>query len=159
MSEELHILKGSKTEQYEHLLPQIEALISVEGDALAHMANIAAALQQQFQWFWTGFYRVTGNDLLVGPFQGPVACVRIAKGKGVCGQAWQQARTIIVPDVSQFPGHIACNSASRSEIVVPVIKNGAVIGVLDVDSSDLNTFDNTDAYYLAKITALLAAVS
>jgi len=159
MSEELHVLKGSKTEQYENLLPQIEALIGMEGDALAHMANIAAALQQQFQWFWTGFYRVTGNDLLVGPFQGPVACVRIAKGKGVCGQAWQQAQTIIVPDVSQFPGHIACNSASRSEIVVPVIKDGAVIGVLDVDSSDLNTFDDTDAYYLAQITSLVAAVS
>lgn len=159
MSEELQILKGSKVEQYENLLPQIKALISVEGDTVAHMANIAAALQQQFQWFWIGFYRVVENNLLVGPFQGPVACVRIAKGKGVCGQAWQQARTIIVPDVNQFPGHIACNSASRSEIVVPIIKNAAVIGVLDVDSSDLNTFDDTDAHYLAQITSLLAAVS
>lgn len=159
MSEELQILKGSKVEQYENLLPQIKALISVEGDVVAHMANITAALQQQFQWFWIGFYRVVENNLLVGPFQGPVACVRIAKGKGVCGQAWQQARTIIVPDVNQFPGHIACNSASRSEIVVPIIKNAAVIGVLDVDSSDLNTFDDTDAHYLAQITSLLAAVS
>lgn len=159
MSEELHILEGTKAEQYEYLLPQIKALISVDGDMVAHMANIAAALQQQFQWFWVGFYRVLNNDLIVGPFQGPVACVRIAKGKGVCGQAWQKAETIIVPDVSLFPGHITCNSTSRSEIVVPVIKDGAVTGVLDVDSSTLNTFDDTDARYLAQITSLLAAVS
>lgn len=156
MSEELHLLNGTKAEQYENLLPQIKALISVPGDSVAHMANIAAALQQQFQWFWLGFYRVLEDDLVVGPFQGPIACVRIAKGHGVCGQAWQQAQTIIVPDVNLFPGHIACNSASRSEIVVPVLKNNKVVAVLDVDSSELNAFDDTDAHYLGEITSLLA---
>ncbi|HET8573676.1 MAG TPA: GAF domain-containing protein [Edaphocola sp.] len=158
MSEELTVFNGTKAEQYEHLLPQIRALISTDGDMIAHMANIAAALQQQFKWFWVGFYRVINNELVVGPFQGPVACVSIAKGKGVCGKAWQESKTIIVPDVDQFPGHIACNSASRSEIAVPVIKNDIITGVLDVDSDALNTFDDTDAQYLAQITSLLAAV-
>lgn len=151
MAEDLAIVKGSKTEQYEALLPQIKALITGEPDLVANLANIAGALREQFGWFWVGFYLVKGEELVLGPFQGPVACTRIRKGKGVCGSSWAQAKTLIVPDVEKFPGHIACSSLSRSEIVVPIIRNGAVLGVLDVDSSDLDTFDETDQRFLEEV--------
>lgn len=155
MAENLKIAGGDKEEKYRILLPQLQALTAGEPDLIARMANIAAALHQTFGFFWTGFYRVTGGALVLGPFQGPVACVRIAYGKGVCGTAWKDARTVIVPDVDSFPGHIACNPASRSEIVVPVFNNGTVTGVLDIDSDRLDTFDETDAGYLEKICRLL----
>jgi GAF domain-containing protein len=119
------------------------------------MANTAACLWETFHFWWVGFYRVVGNELILGPFQGPLACTRIAKGRGVCGTAWQEARTIVVPDVEQFPGHIACSSASRSEIVVPIMQDGRVVGVLDIDSEHLNTFDETDQYWLEQIVLLL----
>ncbi|WP_462265920.1 GAF domain-containing protein [Mucilaginibacter sp.] len=156
MAEDLTILQSAdKTAQYEALLPQIAGLLSGETDSIANMANVCAALKEQFNWLWVGFYLVKNDELVLGPFQGPVACTRIAKGKGVCGSAWQQAETLIVPDVEQFPGHIACSSQSRSEIVLPLIKDGQVTGVLDVDSTELNQFDETDAKYLSQITALL----
>jgi GAF domain-containing protein len=155
MAEDLDIVSGTKREQYENLLPQIEALITYETDLVANLANIAAALKEQFGWLWTGFYIVRGDELVLGPFQGPVACTRIKKGKGVCGTAWAQAQTLIVPDVEQFPGHIACSSASRSEIVVPIVRNGEVVGVLDVDGVELEAFDEVDAGYLERIVALL----
>ncbi len=155
MAEDLVIAKGSKEEQYENLLPQINALISYETDLTANLANIAAALKEQFGWLWTGFYLVKEGELIVGPFQGPVACTRIKKGKGVCGASWAKAETIIVPDVEQFPGHIACSSASRSEIVVPIIRNDEVVGVLDVDSEELNKFDETDKKYLEEMVAFI----
>jgi GAF domain-containing protein len=155
MAEDLHIVQGDKTEQYTSLLPQIKGLLTGEPDLVANLANMAAALKEQFGWFWVGFYLVKGNELVLGPFQGPVACTRIRKGKGVCGTSWAQAATLIVPDVEQFPGHIACSSLSRSEIVVPLMKDGEVWGVLDVDSSDLATFDETDKKYLEEIVALL----
>ena len=157
MSEDLIITEGDKKEQYETLLPQIAALISSETDAVANLANVAAALKQQFGWLWIGFYLVKDGELVVGPFQGPIACTRIRKGKGVCGSSWEQAATIIVPDVEQFPGHIACSSLSRSEIVVPLIRKGEVIGVLDADSEALNQFDDTDRTYLEQVAALLTA--
>lgn len=141
MAEELHIRQGSKKERYEALLPQIAALLSGEKDQTANMANIAAALKQTFDFFWVGFYTVKEGELVLSPFQGPVACTRIRYGKGVCGTAWKEARTVIVPDVELFPGHIACNSASRSEIVVPVIAGGEVKAVLDIDSSAPDSFD------------------
>lgn len=153
MAEDLSIIKGNKEEQYQSLLPQIKALIDGEPDQVANLANIAAALKEQFGWFWTGFYLVKGEELVLGPFQGPVACTRIRKGRGVCGTSWQQAATLIVPDVEQFPGHIACSSLSRSEIVVPMIRNGEVFGVLDVDSAELNEFDRTDQKYLEEIVS------
>lgn len=155
MAEALQINEGSKKEKYEALLPQIEALIGGEKDPIANMANVAAALKQTFDFFWVGFYRVIGDELVLAPFQGPVACTRIRKGRGVCGTAWQEARTLIVPDVEQFPGHIACNSASRSEIVVPLIHDGEVTGVLDIDSDQTDSFDQTDAWYLEKICLLI----
>lgn len=155
MAEELRIKKGDKQEMYETLLPQIASLIGNETDQVANMANIAAALKQTFDFFWVGFYRVVDDQLVLAPFQGPIACTRIQYGKGVCGTAWKEARTIIVPDVEAFPGHIACNSASRSEIVVPVIRKGNVIAVLDIDSDQLNDFDETDQLFLEKIEALL----
>ncbi|GHT34599.1 diguanylate cyclase [Bacteroidia bacterium] len=155
MAEELVIIQGSKEERYEALLPQIEALIGGEEDAVANMANVAAALKQTFDFFWIGFYMVKGEALVLAPFQGPVACTRIGYGKGVCGTAWKEVRTIIVPDVDLFPGHIACSSASRSEIVVPLISNQKVVAVLDVDSDALNAFDATDAFYLEKIIKLI----
>jgi GAF domain-containing protein len=145
-----------KTKKYQKLLPQIAALTEGESDMIANMANIAAVLKDGFGFFWVGFYRVKSNELVLGPFQGPVACTRIAFGKGVCGTAWNEARTIIVSDVHQFPGHIACNSASKSEIVVPVYANNGISAVLDVDSDTFNTFDATDATYLEKICALFA---
>lgn len=156
MAEELTIITGNKKESYETLLPQITSLINGEKDQIANMANIAAALQQTFGFFWVGFYRVIADELVLGPFQGPIACTRIRHGKGVCGTAWQEAQTLIVPDVEQFPGHIACNSASRSEIVVPLLRDGIVTGVLDIDSDTLDSFDETDALYLEKICLLIA---
>ena len=155
MAEDLQIVKGSKEEQYQSLIPQIEGLLSGEPNLVANMANVAAALKEQFGWLWVGFYLVKNGELVLGPFQGPVACTRIRKGRGVCGTAWAEARTLIVPDVEQFPGHIACSSLSRSEIVLPLFKNGEVVGVLDVDSTDLNTFDETDQRYLEAILQLL----
>lgn len=155
MAEDLHIISGSKEEQYRALIPQIEALIMPETDFVANMANIAAALKEQFGFFWVGFYLVKNNELVLGPFQGPVACTRIASGRGVCGTVWVEQKTRIVPDVEQFPGHIACSSLSKSEIVLPLMKGGACIGVLDIDSTALNTFDTVDAQYLQNILDLL----
>lgn len=158
MAEDLIILKGTtKEEQYLSLIPQIEALIHGETDQIANLANITAALKEQFKWFWVGFYMVREGQLVVGPFQGPVACTRIQKGKGVCGTSWERAETVIVPNVDQFPGHIACASASRSEIVLPVFKAGEVIGVLDADSEYLAHFDDVDAKYLKQIVSLINA--
>lgn len=156
MAEDLQIIaSANKEEQYQSLIPQIEALVYGETDLIANLANVCAALKEQFKWFWVGFYLVKNDELVLAPFQGPVACTRIAKGKGVCGAAWQQAETLIVPDVEEFPGHIACSSLSRSEIVVPLFHNNEVVGVLDVDSSELNAFDETDAKYLIQIISLL----
>lgn len=155
MAEDLQIISGTKNEQYEALLPQIEALISYETDLVANLGNVVAALKEQFQWFWVGFYLVKEGELVLAPFQGPVACTRIRKGKGVCGTSWEQKQTLIFADVDQFPGHIACSSLSKSEIVVPVIRNEAVVAVLDVDSDAYNQFDETDQYYLEKIVELL----
>ena len=153
MAEDLSIIQGTKEEQYQTLLPQIKALIEGEPDVVANLANISAALKEQFGWLWVGFYLVKKEELVLGPFQGPVACTRIQKGRGVCGSAWQQAQTLIVPDVEKFPGHIGCSSLSKSEIVVPVIRNGEVTAVLDVDSELLNLFDETDKKYLEEIVS------
>jgi GAF domain-containing protein len=155
MAEDLNILSGSKEDQYENILPQIKGLLDGENDLIANLANIAAALKEQFNFFWVGFYLIKDDVLVLGPFQGPVACTRIKKGRGVCGTSWEQAKTIIVPDVEKFPGHIACSSLSKSEIVLPLLKDGAVVGVLDVDSSSLNSFDETDKIYLEKIIELI----
>ena len=156
MAEDLTITRSTdKQEQYQSLVPQIEALLAGETDLVANLANISAALKEQFKWFWVGFYMVKGNELVLGPFQGPVACTRIAKGKGVCGAAWEQGKTLIVPDVDAFPGHIACSSLSRSEIVIPIYHHDRVVGVLDVDSEELDQFDETDAQYLQQIINLL----
>ena len=156
MAEDLHIVTDiSKEEQYLSLIPQIKALIVGEDDQIANLANIAAALKEQFKWFWVGFYLVKGDELVLGPFQGPVACTRIKKGKGVCGTSWQQAEILVVPDVDEFPGHIACASASRSEIVLPIFKGNEVIGVLDIDSEYLSHFDNVDARYLKEIISFI----
>ena len=155
MAEELILATGTKQEQYEALLPQIRALIEGEPDAIANMANVAAVLKTQFDFFWVGFYIVRDNELVLGPFQGPIACTRIAKGKGVCGTAWATAETVVVPDVDAFPGHIACSSLSKSEIVVPVLQDGIVTAVLDVDSAHLNSFDEVDAQFLKAIVDLL----
>ena len=161
MAEDLNIVSGSKQEKYISITQQIEALITGEPDLTANLANIAAALKEQFGWFWVGFYMVkentnTGNyELVLGPFQGPVACTRIAKGRGVCGTSWAKGETIIVADVEKFPGHIACSSASKSEIVVPIFKDASVVGVLDVDSELLDQFDTIDQQYLEAIVALI----
>lgn len=161
MAEDLNIVSGSKQEKYISITKQIEALITGEPDLTANLANIAAALKEQFGWFWVGFYMVkenanTGNsELVLGPFQGPVACTRIAKGRGVCGTSWANEKTIIVPDVEKFPGHIACSSASKSEIVVPIFNGTNVVGVLDVDSDLLDQFDAVDQQYLEAIVALI----
>lgn len=156
MSEDLSIVRSAdKASQYQSIIPQIEALITGEDDLVANLANISAALKEQFSWFWVGFYMVKNNELVLGPFQGPVACTRIAKGKGVCGVAWQQAETLIVADVDAFPGHIACSSLSRSEIVIPLFNNGNVFGVLDVDSEQLDHFDETDRQYLEQLISLI----
>jgi L-methionine (R)-S-oxide reductase len=156
MAEDLHIIKGNKEEQYKNLLPQIKGLLEGEPDLIANLANVCGALKEQFNWLWIGFYLVKKEELVLGPFQGPVACTRICKGKGVCGTAWAEAKTLIVADVEKFPGHIACSSLSKSEIVVPLFKDNIVAGVLDVDSIDLNNFDETDKKYLEEITALIS---
>jgi GAF domain-containing protein len=153
MAEDLSIIQGTKEEQYQTLLPQIKSLIEGEPDLIANLANICGALKEQFRWLWVGFYLVKKDELVLGPFQGPVACTRITKGRGVCGAAWQQAQTLIVPDVEKFPGHIACSSLSKSEIVIPLLSNNEVIGVLDVDSDLLNDFDETDKKYLEEIVS------
>ena len=145
-----------KKEQYALLLKQVQGLLKGESDRVANMANVAAVLHEAFGFWWTGFYLVQGRELVLGPFQGPVACTRIPFGRGVCGTAWQQGKTVVVPDVEEFPGHIACSSASRSEIVVPVIKGKDVVAVLDIDSRELATFDARDAAGLEAIAALLA---
>ncbi len=155
MAEDLHIISAPKEEQYRSLLPQLEALIQGEGHALANLANCCAALKEQFGFLWVGFYLVQGDELVLGPFQGPVACTRIAKGKGVCGRSWEEKKTFVVADVEQFPGHIACSSLSRSEIVVPLLHAGKVVGVLDVDSAELASFDETDRVFLEKLVELL----
>lgn len=158
MAEDLTIIQGTNKEtQYLSLIPQIASLLAGEKDQVANLANVAAALKEQFKWFWVGFYLVKGEELVLGPFQGPVACTRIKKGKGVCGASWQQNEVLIVPDVDLFPGHIACASASKSEIVLPLYKNGEVIGVMDVDSEYLSHFDEVDAKYLKEIIRLLDA--
>lgn len=169
MAEHLDIVEGTKEEKYRALLPQIAAVVEGEPDLTANMANVASMLHETFGFWWTGFYRVgpalkrgvsapareAAEELILGPFQGPLACVRIRINKGVCGTAWAQARTVVVPDVDAFPGHIACSSASRSEIVVPLLKCGKVIAVLDIDSAELNTFDDVDQLYLEQVAALL----
>ena len=156
MAENIIILKrASKVEQYENLLPQIDALIESEPDLIANLANVAAVLKSAFDFFWVGFYLVKEKELVLGPFQGPVACTRIAFGKGVCGKAWKEQRTIIVRDVEQFPGHIACSSESKSEIVIPLFRENQIIGVLDIDSDRLDSFDEVDAGYLMKICAAI----
>ena len=148
-----HLLtpEGTKDERYRALLPQVEALLEGEPDMTARMANMVAALHETFHFWWTGFYRVVGDELVLGPFQGPIACTRIRRGRGVCGTAWERQETQVVPDVEQFPGHIACSSASRSEIVVPVFADGRVVAVLDIDSEHLATFDDTDRRWLERM--------
>jgi L-methionine (R)-S-oxide reductase len=165
MAEDLDIITGNKAEQYQSLIPQIKGLLEGETDLVANLANVAAALKEQFGWLWVGFYIVksigtssslsTQDELVVGPFQGPVACTRIKKGRGVCGTSWAEAKTIIVPDVEKFPGHIACSSLSKSEIVVPVIRNKKVVAVLDADSEELDQFDLIDQRYLEEIVNLI----
>jgi L-methionine (R)-S-oxide reductase len=155
MAEDLSISKGTKEEQYTSLIPQIEGLLTGETDLVANMANVTAALKEQFGWFWIGFYVVKQNELVLGPFQGPVACTRIRKGRGVCGTSWAEAKTLIVPNVEKFPGHIACSSLSKSEIVVPVFKNNEVVAVLDVDSEHLDCFDTIDQQFLEKIVGMV----
>ena len=145
----------NKIEKYKLLYEQVKALISKENDIIANMANIAAIIHEAFNFWWTGFYRVIDKELVLGPFQGPVACTRIAYGRGVCGTAWKEEETIVVEDVHQFPGHIACSSASKSEIVVPIFKNNQVVAVLDIDSEKLATFDNIDKEWLEKLVELL----
>jgi len=155
MAEDLSILKGSKAEQYRSLIPQMKGLLEGESDIIANLANVTAALKEQFNWLWVGFYLVKEEELVLAPFQGPVACTRIRKGRGVCGTSWATATTIIVTDVEQFPGHIACSSLSKSEIVIPVIRNKEVVAVLDVDSEHLSHFDATDQQYLEEIIELI----
>ncbi|MBK6265193.1 GAF domain-containing protein [Marivirga sp. S37H4] len=156
MSESLLIdHSASKEEKYNALIPQIKALVEGEEDTIANLANISAALKEAMNFFWVGFYMVKGDELVLGPFQGPIACTRIKKGKGVCGTVWAEGKTIVVPDVDAFPGHIACSSASRSEIVLPAFKNGEVALVLDIDSSELNTFDSIDQIYLEDLMIIV----
>jgi GAF domain-containing protein len=155
MAEELKIAQGGKNERYDLLYRQVVSLIEAESDEIANMANVAAMIHYTFDNLWTGFYRVVGDELILGPFQGPLACSRIAYGKGVCGAAWQRGETLVVPDVELFPGHIACRSLSRSEIVVPVYRDGRVVAVLDIDSSEVGTYDDIDRLWLERIVALL----
>ena len=158
MAEDLSISRtGTKEEQYLSIIPQIEALLYGETDLIANLANVTAALKEQFGWFWVGFYLVKNDELVLGPFQGPVACTRIKIGKGVCGASWERKEIIIVPNVDEFPGHIACASASKSEIVLPLYKGGSIIGVLDVDSEYLSHFDEVDGKYLNEILKLIDA--
>lgn len=155
MAEDLNIIQGTKEEQYLALIPQILGLLTGESDLIANLANITAALKEQFGWLWVGFYIVKNDELVLGPFQGPVACTRIRKGRGVCGTSWAEAKTLIVPDVEKFPGHIACSSASKSEIVLPLFKDNEVFGVLDIDSSEFDHFDDIDQTFLSKILELI----
>jgi len=155
MAEDLLISQGNRQQQYETLLPQIKGLLEGEPDLIANLANITAALKEQFNWLWIGFYLVKKDELVLGPFQGTIACTRIKKGRGVCGTSWQLAKTLIVDDVEKFPDHISCSSLSRSEIVVPIIRNNEVIGVLDADSGQLNQFNETDQLYLERIVAYI----
>lgn len=155
MAEDLIISKGSKSEKYEELIPQIRALILYESDSIANMANVVAALKQTFDFFWVGFYILREDQLVLGPFQGPIACTRIKKGRGVCGTAWEKGETIVVPDVDQFPGHIACSSLSKSEVVIPLFDDDEFIGVLDIDSDKVNDFTQEDVFYLEQIVGLL----
>ncbi len=155
MAEDLDIIQGTKEEQYQQLIPQIKGLLNGEPDLIANLANVCAALKEQFGWLWVGFYIVKNEELVLGPFQGPVACTRIRKGRGVCGASWDGAKTLIVADVEKFPGHIACSSLSKSEIVVPVIRNGEVVAVLDADGEELSMFDETDKVYLEEIISLI----
>ena len=155
MSEDLYVTEGNKEDQYNNLIPQLEGLLHGEDDLVANMSNVSAALKQQFGFFWVGFYLVKQDELVLGPFQGPVACTRIQRGRGVCGSAWEKGITLIVPDVSKFPGHIACSSLSKSEIVIPIKQKGNIVGVLDVDSDSLNAFDKIDEVYLEKILGLI----
>ena len=156
MAEDLKIISSSKEEQYQSLIPQIQSLIDGEPDVIANMGNICAALKEQFNFLWVGFYIVKNEALVLGPFQGPVACTRISYGKGVCGSSWKEKKVLIVPDVDEFPGHIACSSISKSEIVIPVIRNKQVVAILDVDSSELNDFNNSDEKYLSQIMDFLS---
>ncbi len=155
MAEDLKIITGTKEEQYLALLPQIKGVLEGETDLIANLANVAAALKEQFGWLWVGFYLVKDDELVLGPFQGPVACTRIKMGRGVCGTAWAKSETLIVADVEKFPGHIACSSLSRSEIVLPLLHQNKVVGVLDIDSKELSYFDETDEQYLEKIIRLI----
>jgi L-methionine (R)-S-oxide reductase len=156
MAEELIIKQGTREEQYLDLIPQIAALVDGESDLIANLANICAALKQQFDWLWIGFYIVKQDQLVLGPFQGPIACTRIRRGKGVCGVAWEQMKTIIVQDVDKFPGHITCSSQSKSEIVIPLIRQNQVVAVLDIDHSVYAAFDKTDELFLSEITSLVS---
>jgi L-methionine (R)-S-oxide reductase len=159
LAESLNIVAGSKEEKYSSLLPQLEALVAGEKDLTANLANISAALWQTFKFFWVGFYLVKNNELVLGPFQGPVACTRIAFGKGVCGSTWKNGSTTVVDDVEKFPGHIACSSESKSEIVVPLFgKDGKVAGVLDIDEAEYARFDQIDKRYLEKVAALITTL-
>ena len=155
MAEDLSVSSGTKEEQYKALLPQIKALITGESDLIANLGNVAAALKEQFNWLWVGFYIVKNDELVLGPFQGPIACTRIQKGRGVCGASWLQEKTLIVPDVTKFPGHIFCSSASASEIVIPIIRKNKVLGVLDVDDAELDMFDTIDQKFLEEIVSWL----
>lgn len=158
MSENLVIHSGTKEEKYQTLIPQLKALCEGESNAIANLANVAAAIKQSFDYFWVGFYLIDGDELVLGPFQGPIACTRIKKGRGVCGTSWEKAETILVPDVDKFPGHIACSSLSKSEIVLPLIKDGKVIGIFDLDHDELDTFDAIDEKYLKEICSWLVTV-
>ena len=155
MAEDLHIYKGTKEEEYQSILMQINGLIDGEPDLIANLANITGALKEQFGWLWIGFYLVKNDELVLGPFQGPVACTRIKKGRGVCGTAWANGETLIVADVEKFAGHIACSSLSKSEIVIPIIRNNEVVAVLDADSEQLNYFDETDKKFLEEIVGMV----
>ena len=155
MAEDLKLSTGTKQERYESLMPQIKGLLEGETDLIANLANVTAALKEQFNWLWIGFYLVKEDELVLGPFQGPIACTRIKKGRGVCGTSWAQSKTLIVADVEKFPGHIACSSLSRSEIVVPIIRNNKVVALLDADSEQLSNFDETDQSLLEQIVGLI----
>ena len=158
MSASLLIQSDTKAERYAELLSQLRSLLEGESDMIARMANVAGALKEVFGWWWVGFYRVMGDELVLGPYQGPIACTRIAYNRGVCGTSWAKRQTIIVPDVEQFPGHIACSSLSRSEIVVPLLRDHEVVGVLDIDSEQLNMFDDVDQLYLEQIAELMLGI-
>ncbi len=151
MAEELIIKRGSKENTYKSLIPQIKSLVSGETDLIANTANICSALRETFGFFWVGFYFVKNDKLVLGPFQGPIACTRISKGKGVCGTSWEKKATVLVPDVDTFPGHITCSSSSKSEIVIPILVNGEVVAILDVDSDKLDDFDSIDKTYLEEL--------